>query len=152
MSMGDTYEFMDYIAMNCQFWPSQSDDEIIQHLEKFHRSGVHVDNYLGVGSGGPGIYLAMVCDRPKVVEWFIDHGADVNQYVSDAGMSILPCAIDQGMDEIIIRKLLEAGADPNAPEDEEHPLEIAQRVRKYDADEICELLIEYGADQTFLPF
>lgn len=150
--MDDTYAYMDYIAMNCQYWPDQREEDIIQELEKFHRLGVHVDNYFGAGAGGPGIYLAMVCDLPKVVSWYIEHGADVNQYVSDANMSLLPCAIDQGMDETILRKLLEAGANPNAPEDNEHPMEVAQRVRKYDADEVCELLVEYGADRTFLEF
>jgi len=142
-------EYMDFVA-HCQYWLPEDQDEIIAKLDEFYKSGVCVDDNYGSGAGGSGIYIAMALGLTKVVRWFIEHGADMNQQAGfDQHMMykcLLSCAIEEGMDAEIIRKMLEAGADPNAPEDEVHPLEIAKAKRNAaDRDKICALLTEFGA-------
>lgn len=91
--------------------------------------------------------LEVTKNRPKVIEWLLSHGADVERLDESTLVTPLVVAAKQGWEEVV-RLLLKAGADVNnAPEvSEKYTALMAAAANGQGA--MVRLLLEAGADPS----
>jgi ankyrin repeat protein len=118
-----------------------------EFLEFALSRGSHVDCGLGGVEGQRAINTAIEYHRIEILDWFIQKGASLN--VKDrSGSYPLHYLIRSGFSGMYpVKKLLEAGADPNAREGDTAPLHLA--IINNRLEDVSQLL-EGGADPTLL--
>ncbi|EPS38454.1 hypothetical protein H072_7794 [Dactylellina haptotyla CBS 200.50] len=89
------------------------------------------------------LYLAVEQGRPKMVQEFIKHGADVNKRTAEGWWTPLHEAVKKGYLEIS-EMLLKAGADPNAADDD--GITCFHCCWRTGAVSLASLLLAHGAD------
>lgn len=126
------------------------------HLAAYHADIDHVLEFLEAGDDPneydqsgftPLLWAAfrgMAGDQLPVIQALISAGADVNAMTRAGDSSVLMLAVQAGSD-LLVRVLVERGADVDRAADEVTPLMVA--ARSGDA-QIVRTLLELGADPT----
>lgn len=93
-------------------------------------------------NGYPAIYYSVIGNYPQITELLLNNKANPN-FIGFGSVPLLNRAIYNMKSFQLTKLLLQHGADPNV-EDHKHnsPLIFAHRIK---SDEICNLLLEYGA-------
>lgn len=99
----------------------------------------------------PLIFSAIIPCNSQVVEMLIDAGADVSGSVAGRGRTPLMFAVAKGMPRSLIRKMMQAGADAKAVDEDGnsallYALVPTNIVRRNLDSPLCRDLIEAGAD------
>lgn len=97
------------------------------------------------------LYVGIMDESPKLIEWALEGGVDVNAYRKDARLSTaLMAAVDKG-DIVLVERLLKAGADPSLENNEgQTAAELAKseeiRILLATYEEAAEVVVEENPD------